>query len=139
MGLSVYSSELIEIKVVHMSLSLVEELVSNGSTSTQALFRKVHRAILSLDPRVVVRPNKAYVGYMYSFNFAQLVILKGSLKVYLPPGRTWEDPKSWVKLHGSHIRTRKYQHFKITREEDVEYSLFLIAQAMKASREEQRT
>jgi len=119
-----------------MMANQIDKLASYGSAPTQALFNKVHKAILALDSRIIVRPNNVYVGYMFASNFAQLIILKGSLKVHLPPGRTWNDPKMRLKPDGGHLRTRKYQHFKISCDEDIQYSLSLIEQSMKVRRDE---
>jgi predicted transport protein len=118
-----------------MVIRLIEKLASNGTATTQALFYRVHSKILSLDQRIQVKPNNAYVGYCYANQFAQVYILKGSLKVYLVPGRTWDDPQSKLKLHGSHLRTRKYQHFKIASESELQHAMFLISQAMKVGKQ----
>jgi Domain of unknown function (DUF5655) len=60
-----------------------EQLLLPAAERTRALYYEMKKYILELGRNIEVRPTKVYIGYRRNKGFANFVILKNVLKIYL--------------------------------------------------------
>jgi predicted transport protein len=106
----------------------VEAHRSRGSAEIQAVFDDLRSRILALGPQVVERAVQAYIGYRLQKNFAEVHILKSSIRIELR-AIEYDDPRGRVtKLPGTYRYTLDRQ-ILVNSAGDLDYVMSLIEQS----------
>lgn len=112
----------------------IDEHLSNTSKDIQSLFLKLRERITSLDEDIIEESKAKYIAYKTSTNFVDVVILHGSLKIFLNmKSGQLDDPDGLARdltkpKHIGHWGNGDYE-VKIENESDLEKLFSLIKQS----------
>ncbi len=110
----------------------VDDHFNDGWESSKELFESIRQKILDIDPRVVEKVNKFYIGYKIGFyNICALHIQKSKLRLDLVrvDKKDLKDPENRVvQVNWQKLEWGKQASYSIESASDIEYGIYLIKQ-----------
>ena len=120
----------------------IDDLVTDRRPKVKALFENLQSRLLSLGEDVTEVPQKHYLAYKRTTNFADLVFMKSEIRVTLNlKSGELEDPKGvatdFTKPKKGHWGNGDYE-IVIREQDDIAYSMLLVEQAYKKQSRQKR-
>jgi len=112
----------------------IDEHLKLGTSSVKQLFLKLREKITSLDENIIEEPKAKYIAYKTATNFVDVVLLHGSMKVFLNvKSGQLNDPN---KIARDLTKPKSIGHWgngdyevKLEREEDIDKVFELVRQS----------
>ncbi len=105
-----------------------ESLLGKASQKTRDMFYELQERIFAIDEHVTEKTTSLYVAYRITKNFAEIHILKDSLKIYLRPV-DYDDPKSIVENISESYNWTMNRRMYVKTPEDIKYAFGIIEQS----------
>ncbi len=112
----------------------IDDHLSKTTEAIKQIFLKLRERIMGLDDSIVEEPKKKYIAYKLATNFVDVVLQRGSLKLYLnmPSGKL-DDPSGLARdlekpTHHGHWGNGDYE-VNIKEQKDMDNAFELIKQS----------
>jgi len=108
-----------------------EDHLVGRSDNVSDLYKELKESVLSIFSGVQIRSKKKYIAFIRKRNFADIVVWKSSLSIYLNMKKgTLEDHRNMARdvSHVDHWGNGDYE-IKIAKPSDMGYALSLIRQS----------
>jgi len=105
-----------------------ENLLGKASQKTKDMFYELQERIFAIDENVTEKTTSLYVAYRITKNFAEIHILKDSLKIFLRPV-DYDDSRSMVENISESYNWTMNRRIYLKTSEDIDYIFGIIEQS----------